>query len=556
MYSNSLTVSELPADVLSNVINTMSIAMIGVDRNTGQLVLINDKFCTDVRIKREYLLGKKYTAVLWEQFVHLLDKLIANANKRASQTEIYYWAKRGMWGQINAHNIDFGDNRQTLIISITNITELGKSEYEYKRMVYYDNLLNLPNGRQLEQDIAGVASFDDIALIHFDIKRFSTVNDLYGWDTGDYVLEQIRDWLLATNLPTCRLYRVNDDEFCLLIQNITLRDALARADEVVERFTEPWKQLEGKLTMPLYCTIVMGVVYGEPLKGDIRNLLYRTLSNSNSNDKYTLYDAKMDQEARERLFLRQSLINTVQQDMLGFAVYLQPIVEAKTRRWAGAEALCRWKMPNSDEMVSPLVFISEAEEIGLIEQIDTWVLKTAMSNSIKWGLAGKRYFLDVNVSPKQNVTEIYIKQLMNLIANCNFPTNQLNLEITESNKFDFSNDNLKRWEHLRDAGITISLDDFGTGYSSFNNLMRLPASVLKIEKAFVDNLEHDSYLQYLLQLMVNLAHRLDMQIITEGVETEGQALLLEEYGVDFMQGYLFSKPLSPEDFEANLHKYQ
>lgn len=544
----------IPSATLNGVVDTMKVALFALDISTGVILYANEQLCEDIMVRPHDIIGKKYDIVFWDKFINITDKIVAQVEINGHYTEIIHWDERGMWGQVNSHSIKWNDDIEAVIITITNITELGKSEYEYRRMFFYDNLLNIPNGRQLEIDIKQVHSFDDTALIHFDIKRFSTINDLYGWDTGDFLLVQIRDWLLATSFPTSQLYRVSDDEFCLLIQHISLRDAISKVDLVQNRFTSPWRQLDPKKKMPLYCGITMGLVYGEPLGGDIRNLLYRTINHSQSGTNFTLYDASMDKAAREELMMRQSLVNCIYQDMLGFQVVFQPIVEAATGRWAGAEALCRWEMPRAGK-ISPLVFIGAAEDIGMIDLVDTWVLQTAMISCIQHGLAGKKFFLDVNVSPKQDVNDDYIKNLMGIITDCNFPTNQLNLEITESGKFDASNSNIKRWRTLRESGITVALDDFGTGYSSFNNLVKLPASVIKIEKAFLENIERDEYLQYLLKLMVDLAHTLKMKIVTEGVETQEQADLLKGYGVDYMQGFLFSKPIPIEELAEGLAKF-
>lgn len=540
---------------LKNIIDSMNVAVFVLDCKSGEMLLANDRLSADIKNSKNHIIGNHFHDVFWTDFNRFIEMLLLETKNNSFYTEIYYWADRNLWGQVSANQMTIRDDLTVMLVTITNISELGKSEYEYKRLAYFDSLLGLPNAKQLELDIATLPSYEDTALIHFDIKQLSMINDLYGWDTGDYLLEQISEWLSSITPPTGHVYRSNDDEFCLLIQRVTLEQAADRANEIIDRFNKPWKQLKEKNNMPLYCWIITEVIYGEPLSHGIRDVLSRSINELKSTKDFLIYDSKMDKMVRDKLLMRQTLVNCLQEDMQGFEVYYQPVVEAKTGQWVGAEALCRWTMPGVGP-IAPLVFISEAEDIGLIEEIDTWVLRNAMKNCVEIGLAGKDFFLDVNVSPRRNIDELFLNRLIGYIDNCKFPNSQLNLEITESGKFDFSNDNIESWKKLLEAGITISLDDFGTGYSSFNNLANIPADILKIEKAFLNNIENDEYLQFLLRQMVNLAHTLDMKIITEGVENEQQAKLLKEYGVDFFQGYLFSKPMSYEDFKKKVEYYK
>lgn len=424
-----------------------------------------------------------------------------------------------------------------------------------KRAIYYDHLLDLPNGKKMAEDLASFSAFEHAALIHFDIDTFAGVNELYGWDAGDYLLIQVRDWLLATLRPTSRLYRVKDDAFCLLIRDISLQQAKARAREVLRRFSKPWELPRRDNGFPLFCRIKLGVVYGKTVQGDIRNLLYRTLNAPDRQGRgYVLYDEAMDRQIQKDMRLRQTLINCVQQNMQGFAVHYQPIIEAQTGQWVGAEALCRWTTPQG-VAVPPRVFIADAEQLGLIDRVDDWVRHTAMRQCRAWGLTEKTFFLDINLSPTRAVDKVFIKKILAEFRELDYPKNKLNLELTESAKVDFSGPNLKGLCRLNAEGVLLSLDDFGTGYSSFNNLINIPATALKTERAFIKDLETNHYLQYLLQVMVHLAHHVGMKLIAEGVETPAQKELLQAYGVDYMQGYLFSRPLPASAFEKQVGRY-
>lgn len=426
---------------------------------------------------------------------------------------------------------------------------------ERKDMPGVDALLGLPSGSQMAEDLSGISMFDKAALIHFDINRFSMVNEVYGWGAGDALLLQLRDWILSTLRPTSRLYRVDGDEFCLLIREITLEEAKRRAEEILHRFTQAWALPFGGGEHFVYCSIKLGIVYGKTVQGDIRSLLHRTIyADDRLGLGYILYDEDMDRQRQKKIRLQQTLIDCVQRGMQGFSVCYQPIVDAKSAQWVGAEALCRWQTPEG-ERVAPLTFIPAAEQLGLIDKIDEWVRETTLRQCHAWKLTQKNFFLDLNLSPTQAISASFIERFLCQLDDIGYPKDKLNLEITESAKVDFSGSNLAGLRKLREAGIILSLDDFGTGYSSFDNLIHIPASALKTERAFIINLEENHYLQYLVQMLTNLAHEVGMKLIAEGVETKGQMALLQSFGVDYMQGYLFSKPLEAAQFEERLDEF-
>lgn len=531
----------------------VDIASFAVNTESGLILCCNQRLCSDLRKTREEITGHTYEEVFWEDFSTRLRLLMEKSTFSGPVSEVYYWTWRMLWGQLTIRKVKTFENSVIALVTITDITEIGRSEYEYRRMAFYDQQLDLPNGRQLELDAAALANQDDVALIHFDINFLAGINDVYGWGTGDFLLTQIRNWLATATMPgDSGLYRVNEDTFAILARHISLPEAKKLARQILRRFTKPWQSLNN---LPnLYCNITVGVIYGHYVGADAKNQLFRMMERNVYPGDYMVYDATMDARHKKRILLRQTLINCMQQNMEGFSVVFQPIVDAKTENWVGAEALCRWNAPGLGH-ISPLIFIEELEQLGLITQLDTWVMETAVRQCAEWGLGGKNFFLDVNLSPVQILNKQFLEDLQNLLKVYHFPNEKLCLEITESKKFNFSPANVALLNRLRATGIRISLDDFGTGYSSFQNLRLLPAYVLKTEKAFIDNLEKDSYLQYLLSTMVNLAHAADMKIICEGVEMPHQQEILKGFGADYFQGYLFSRPLSVEKMRKKLARF-
>lgn len=543
-------------DRLLRLYDEVDLAILVISSDKGKILFFNQHVCNNMQMDRKSIQGQSYTRVFEPDFATFYAGLVAECTDGLVHTKVFFWENKMIWEQVAAQRIEWLTGRPAILLSITNITDVSRSEYEYKQMAYYDRLLSLPNERKLELDISSMHSFERSALIHFDINRFESVIELYGWVAGDELLIQIRDWLFLTLRNTSKLYRMNDNGFCLLILDISLESAKDRAKEIVRRFSKPWKVHYDANLMSVYCALKMGIVYGKYIRGDMRNILYRTIhAPGQKKTGYTLYDEKMDEELQNKAHLRYALTNCIKEKMRGFEVYYQPIVDAKDGKWVGAEALCRWVSP-SGEFVQPDIFIPEVENLELIGELDNWVCEKAMTQCMEWGLHRRCFFLDVNMSPLQLVDNEFVEGFLDIPARLGYPKRKLTLEITESAKMNFSKENMAGLCQLRDEGVTLALDDFGTGYSSFENLAKIPASVLKIESSFVQPLERDPYFQHLTRVLVDFGHTMGMTLITEGVETERQRDLLKSYNVDYLQGFLYAKPLSSQLFSEQLHKFK
>lgn len=514
----------------------------------------NYKLCSQLGKPLEEVRGHFYQDIFFPGFVAHFEQLLEKCDHSKTITTEYYWNRHATWRQISLRKIRVKNHGDAVVVTISNTNDLRHSSYETGKLASYDVLLGLPNGRQLEKDVNAQNSFERMALVHFDIDKFNTVNQVYGWEAGDYVLGQIRDYLLQEEMGADRVYRAGEDEFALLYFDISLQAVQRRAEKLLARFRQSWRSAP-KDWMQVYCNITMGVVYGTYLLGgETRNRMTRAMQSAGKGRGFTLYDARVDKKMKKKLLLRQALVNSLQRDMDGFDVHYQPLVDAKTERWVGMEALCRWKHPLLGK-VSPNIFIAELEQLGLIGQLDQWVMESAVKQYARWGLAGSNITLDVNLSPTEELGEGYLGRLMKMLAKYNFPARQLCIEITESRKFNFNSFNLSAMQRMRRAGIHISLDDFGTGYSNLTSLARMPAGYLKTERSFISNVENDTHQQYLLRMLVNLTHTVEMKIVSEGVETPLQKELLMGYGVDLMQGYLFSRPLSSPQMEKKLSMF-
>lgn len=533
----------------------LDVAVMVIAVDGGEILFFNRHVCGNICIAPEAIRDQRYIDVFEPDFAGFYAGLADECVDSRVYTKQFFWESKGIWEQVAARKVEWVDRRAAILLSITNITEVRRLEQEYEQMAYYDRLLNLPNGWKLEFDLASLDSFDRAALIHFDIDHFASINELYDWETGDELLKRIRDWLLSTLRKTSRLYRVNDDEFCLFIRDISFEGMKERAEEIIRRFSQPWELPYHENTVTVYCRLEMGIVYGKHVRGDMRNILHRTTHASGQSGKgYSLYSEEMDALLQKQVHLRHDLINCIKDGMRGFSVHYQPIADAKTDQWIGAEALCRWTSPNGESVPSSL-FVPEVEKLNMIGELDHWVRETALTQCMEWGLHRRHFFLDMNLSPLQPVTDGFINSFLAVLDRLGYPREKITLEITESAKMKFSSENMEGLCRLRNERITLALDDFGTGYSTFENLAKIPAAVLKTERLFIQSLESDPYYQYLMRLMVDIAHTVGMRLIAEGVETEVQRDLLKSYDVDCLQGYLYAGPLPPESFSKELHRF-
>lgn len=514
---------------------------------------INSHVLKDLGKPREQIVGVSCRQVFWPEFLSVYDNIVAECEKNREFTCIYYWAEMTLWEQISARSVIW-EGKPSILLTITNVSEITSSEYRAEYIAYFDNLLKLPNGAKLEQDIDVLASLETVALIYFEVKRFDDINELYGWDNGDGVLRQIRDWLLTSESRRAQLYRVNNG-FAILGRQVTMEDARDRVEEIQKRFRKPWALSAGGNNIFIYFSIRIGIVYGKYIKNEMRNILMRTIRASEKNGYgFAVYDEEEDRKAKKALMVRDRFINCVFNEMKGFEVHYQPIVDVASRRWVAAEALCRWTTPGG-ERIPPVDFIRAAEQLNLIEHLDAWVCKTAMRDCIALNLDRLDFTLDVNYSPTQHLGDVFIPNLLRSLEEVRYPPGKLNVEITEGARMVFDQANIDGLMKLKKYGIGLSLDDFGTGYSSMENLIKISASAIKTDRVFLEGIHSDPYRQYLLRMLVDLAGYLGMLLVVEGVETEEEFALVRQYGVNRVQGYLFSRPLSFKQMQTEAWRF-
>lgn len=435
------------------------------------------------------------------------------------------------------------------------VSDKQRAEALIRRQANYDDLTSLPNRRMfhecLERAIADSArSKAPLALMLLDLDGFKEVNDALGHDAGDLLLRQVSQRLAQAIASTDTLSRIGGDEFTIIVQNISGTGRISRlADSLLTALAEPF-QLDRDL---VYVSISIGIALYPSDSSSVEELLKHA--------DQAMYDAKKRGRNGVRYFTpglqeaaqaRMQIVNDLRLALAQneFRVMYQPIVDFRSGQVRKAEALLRWQHPVRG-MVSPAEFIPIAEETGQIVDIGDWVFRQAVAQVQRWReRLHPQFQISVNKSPVQfRAAEARSDAWFDLLRLHGLNGSAIAIEITEGLLMDSSRLVVQKLFQFRERGMQISLDDFGTGYSSLSYLNRLDIDYVKIDQSFVRTLRPDSKELALCEGIIAMAHKLGMRVIAEGVETRTHWELLHGMGCDMGQGYLFSRPLAPADFE-------
>jgi len=535
-----------------------------VDYDTDEILMVNNYYANNLGVPAGKMEGRKcWEFVMGDDGERCKDcprdyDLDGNGIIDPGPfTNEFFNPTLGIWAKVTGQGIKWVDGRQAHMITAIDISEEKLLREELSHLAYYDRRMGIPNRAKLEKDLASRPG-GNYCLIAFDYISLRYINDAYGRNLVNLLLDAVINWIRSFDLHNCEIYRIDSDAFGLLLDNADMISASGLADRLHERFQEPWEiAVNGEITS-ISCRIALCVIDGRlGFEGveDVLGIVDRTLDISKEMQDVAVYDINLDTTLKRNHQLEISLKNSVQNDMEGFDVYFQPIVDPKSEKWIGLEALCRWESKEFGR-IPPLVFIHIAEQIGVINKIGYWVLDTAIEVCSRLELSRiDGFFLDVNLSPSQMNDETLINKVLVSLQKHKFPAHCLSLEVTESQNLEKSGYSNTTIERLKSLDIKVTLDDFGTGYSNFNNLRNLPVRILKTEKQFIDNIVTDDYQKFLTKVLVDLAHAADMDLISEGVETFDQMKELLKNGADYFQGYLFAKPLTSDELEKFIYKF-
>ncbi len=455
---------------------------------------------------------------------------------------------------------DSDGNPSGIVGVITDITEHKQTQEKIQKLAYFDQLTGLPNRTllldRLKQVLSGSSRSRVFgALLFIDLDQFKTINDTLGHPAGDLLLQQVAQQLTMQVREGDTVSRFGGDEFMILLAGLSSDEAEA-ASKARSISTTMLKSIDqtyelGGVTQR--STASIGVTL---FRGDISNIddllkqadLAMYKSKEGGRNLVRFFDPSLESAVRERAALEENLQRAVNENQ--FLLHYQAQVVGKGRV-TGAEVLVRWQHPEQG-LVSPALFIPLAEETGLILPMGKWVMETACAQLAKWAIhpGMAELTIAVNVSVRQFRQTDFVDQVLEALKRTGANPHLLKLELTESLLAENVEDIIEKMFALKGKGVGFSLDDFGTGYSSLSYLKRLPLDQLKIDQSFVRDVLNDPDDAAIAKTIVALGQSLGMGVIAEGVETEEQREVLARLGCHAYQGYLFSRPLPVEEFEA------
>ena len=421
----------------------------------------------------------------------------------------------------------------------------------------HDSLTNLPNRQlfldRLSQSIKYAQRFEEkVAVLFIDLDHFKEINDSLGHHVGDEVLKIVSTKLQAQIRETDTLARLGGDEFIIIL------DTLADANLIIDMVKKLMDAMSDPILIEehqLYITLSIGIsLY--PDDGQISEDLLKNAdaamykAKDSGRNTYCFYTAEMTKKAFERIEMETSIRQAIERDE--FVIFYHPQVDGLTDTIIGIEALIRWNHPQKG-MIFPETFIPLAEEIGLIIPIDRWVMKHAIRQFVLWRQEGLNPGkLALNLSIKQLRKTDFLLLVSTILKETGCKPEWLIFEVTETEIMKNPEHSILKLQALSDMGIELAVDDFGTGYSSLSYLKQLPINKLKIDKSFVEGLPYDKEDVGIVKALIILSESLELDIIAEGVETEGQKRFLIENGCKDIQGYICAKPLPVDEMEKML----
>ncbi|MCJ8338409.1 MAG: EAL domain-containing protein [Pseudomonadales bacterium] len=439
--------------------------------------------------------------------------------------------------------------------ALQDISEKKQAEQEIWHKGHFDFLTGLPNRRMfqhcLTEKIAKASQNQTkVALLYIDLDNFREVNDSFGHNWGDTLLKHAAKRLRSCIRNEDAMARLGGDEFTIIIGDLDDCGMLKSiADDILTAMSEPF-QIETEIA---YITASIGITLYPDNATEPDKLLKnadqaRYVAKAKGRNGFQFYTTAMQKAAETRGVIVKNLQTALANSE--FRVVYQPIVSLTTGAIHKAEALIRWHHPSLG-LISPADFIHIAEETGMIIDIGEWVFQQAAQQTKQWrDLYQQEIQISVNTSPVQYHDRANkLSQWLNYLYSLGLDGNAIVAEITEGVLMGTNSEITDKLRGFRQDNIQISLDDFGTGYSSLSYLRKFEIDYIKIDQSFVRNLKSDSKDLGLCEAIIAMAHKLDLQVIAEGIETDEQNNLLMAAGCDFGQGYFFSKPVPAADFE-------
>ena len=548
---------DLKLKMLSSAVETSS-TMVMITNQDADIEYVNPGFCNITGYSNEDVLGQnarvlRSSDIDAELMSDLWEAIRSGENWHG---EILAKKKDGelFWSLMSISPIKDDHGQITNFVSVSeDISQLKEARIKMEQLAYVDSLTGLANRLLFRDRLEQVLKIiqrnkNEAALLYLDLDQFKRINDSLGHDVGDALLMQVADRLCQCVRHQDTVARMGGDEFVMLLTDV---DGMDGASSVARKVLQLMNKPIRLLTHEIIITPSIGITLApdDSLNADIllKNAdmaMYRAKSSGRNN--YQFFTEEMNSKVQRHLSIENELRQAIEKNQL--LLEFQPQVSIDTGELMGAETLVRWQHPEQG-LIYPDDFIPIAEETDLILALGEWVLLNACR---EWRLmeAGgmPALKLAVNLSARQFRDQNLIEMIQNVLAKTGFKPIQLELEITETMLVEHVDHAIKVLKQLKALGISISIDDFGTGYSSLSYLKRLPIDSLKVDRSFITDIPDDKDDMEISAAVIAMAHKLKLQVVAEGVETDAQWDFLKKNKCDIGQGYLFSKSLSAQDF--------
>lgn len=431
----------------------------------------------------------------------------------------------------------------------------------FKRLQSYaqhDQLTGLYNREQITNMLTrrvarGKKTALNLAVMFLDLDHFKHINDSYGHAAGDLLLRGI-----ALRLKHCVrdgdwVARLGGDEFCIVLNDL---ESTSTASQIALRILEELSKPYDINSQEILTSTSIGIAIYDGSQESANELLKNAdaamyLAKNKGRSQYAYFSEDLEEEARMRIELGTKLKNAIQNNEL--ETYFQPQYHSQSGEMVGLEALMRWQ--SDGKYISPVLFISIAEERGLINELGLWILNDACYKLKDWQarkLLPESMTVSVNISNRQLQFDGFLDSLRQVLKDTGIAPSCLELELTESAVMADPEQCVNIFKNVQQLGCRISVDDFGTGYSSLSYLSSLPLDALKIDQSFVNDIIQDGTNQAIVKAIIGLSHNLGLKVVAEGVETDAQHQFLKDNGCDVMQGYLLSRPVPAKELESML----
>ena len=429
--------------------------------------------------------------------------------------------------------------------------ELENANIQLQQYAYQDGLTDLPNRRYFYEKLQSLVSIKGMkfALIFIDLDGFKEVNDSLGHDYGDLLLHQV-----ATRLQSCittkdTVARLGGDEFTLILEGVNSPDEASKIAEAVK--SSLMQSIKVKKET-VYVTASIGLTFFPADGLTVEELVRRAdqamyLSKNKGRNRYEFFSYAIEEKATEKRRLIEEIRTAIVKNQ--FELYYQPIFSIDGKSVPKAEALIRWNHPERG-LIGPNEFIPVAEKNGLINDIGQWVKSQAIQDTVQFNvLSEKTIQVSVNTSPLEiDRAGCWVDEWIVASKKYQLPANTILIEVTENTLMDPDSSIQRQLKRLSTINIDIAIDDFGVGYSSLAYLQRLDIDILKIDRSFINDIESNDNSIALVKAIITMAHNLDVMVVAEGVETQKQYDLLKQLACDYIQGYIFSKAITKQEF--------